>query len=894
MMYKYVAFILTVGALLNLTACSEAEKTTPKEEVDTKISKINVPEGFVVQHLYSPFEADSSSWVSMTFDDNGRLIVSDQYGALYRVEVSPIAADSVITEVKKLAYTFQDSTGKDSLQMGYAQGLLWAHNSLYVMVNNHVNDKFKRPSGLYRLQDTNNDDTFDKIDFLKAMKGNGEHGPHSVVLGPDGESIYVISGNHTDLPEMDHYRLPKTWARDNLFPLIKDPQGHANDRHAPGGWIAKTDSIGSHWELVSAGYRNAFDLTFNEEGELFVYDSDMEWDIGMPWYRPTRICHAISGSEFGWRTGNGKWPAENPDNLPPVINIGQGSPTNLIYAKDAYFPDKYRYSLLASDWSFGIIYSIKLNPKGSSYEAEAEEFLSGAPLPLTDGVIGPDGALYFMTGGRRLESDLYRVYHKDYEKIKNKKGSAEEKGTEGDIIRRKIRKEIEQYHVEAGQEAVDFVWPYLANNDRFIRYAARVAVEHQPLALWKERALKEKNAQARIQALIALARVGKEDVRPSLLRSLSAIKISNLSESLQFDYLRAVELALTRFGVPDQPQKAQMLAYLSPHYPAESNLLNRQYSKILAYLEDSTVIQKTLAMLPEAKDDSVGKKLVSESSDLIFRNPQYGLDIAGMLEKTPPAQQIYLATVISQDKAGWTDALRNDYFKWYYNAFQYKGGNSYIGFIDKARKYALANVPKEKYEEYNTLSGDSLLNETGKRLAKGEGPKGPGKAWKVDDALKVVDSSKTERNFKQGAIMFAAINCQTCHTMNGEGGSAGPDLTRLGTRFSVRDMLESIIEPSKVISDQYGAKVFYLKDGTSIFGKLVNENKNTYFVSQNPYAPRVLKEIPVKDVLNVKESEVSVMPPGLINSLNAEELKDLIAYLMAGGQEDHEVYKTAD
>src|SRR5690606_14730559 len=111
-----------------------------------------------------------------------------------------------------------------------------------------------------------------------------------------------------------------------------------------------------------------------------------------------------------------------------------------------------------------------------------------------------------------------------------KKGSAEEKGTEGDIIRRKIRKEIEQYHVEAGQEAVDFVWPYLANNDRFIRYAARVAVEHQPLALWKERALKEKNAQARIQALIALARVGKEDVRPSLLRSLSAIKISNLSE----------------------------------------------------------------------------------------------------------------------------------------------------------------------------------------------------------------------------------------------------------------------------------------------------------------------------------------------------------------------------
>src|SRR5690606_36959085 len=156
--------------------------------------------------------------------------------------------------------------------------------------------------------------------------------------------------------------------------------------------------------------------------------------------------------------------------------------------------------------------------------------------------------------------------------------------------------------------------------------------------------------------------------------------------------------------------------------------------------------------------------------DLIFRNPQYGLDIAGMLEKTPPAQQIYLATVISEDKIGWSEALWKDYFSWFYKAFQYKGGNSYIGFIDKARKYALENVPKDKYNEYNVMSGDSLLNETGKKLATGEGPKGPGKAWKVDDALKVIDSNKTPRSFKQGSIMFAAINCQSCHTLNGEGG----------------------------------------------------------------------------------------------------------------------------
>jgi hypothetical protein len=65
----------------------------------------------------------------------------------------------------------------------------------------------------------------------------------------------------------------------------------------------------------------------------------MEWDFGMPWYRPTRICHVTSGSEYGWRTGTGKWSPTYPDNLPPVLNIGQGSPTNLISGKNARFPE---------------------------------------------------------------------------------------------------------------------------------------------------------------------------------------------------------------------------------------------------------------------------------------------------------------------------------------------------------------------------------------------------------------------------------------------------------------------------------------------------------------------------------------------------------------------------
>ena len=383
------------------------------ESLDPKVAKLKLPAGFRAEHLYSPSENQQGSWVAMTFDDKGRMITSDQYGGLYRLQMPAVGAGSAKPTVEKLNIPVEGTPatadGKQKVGMGYAQGLLYAFNSLYVMVNHRGNEEFSKTSGLYRLEDTNADDQFDKVTLIKELKGEGEHGPHSIRLSPDKKSLYVVAGNFTDPPEMNAYRLPKVWGEDNLIPLITDPRGHAADRHAPAGWVAKIDPTGTNWEMIAGGFRNTYDIDFNDEGELFAYDSDMEWDFGMPWYKPTRILHVTSGAEFGWRTGNSSWSPTFADNLPPVVNIGQGSPTNFMYGKNARFPDKYRRAFFAFDWSFGIIYAIHLKPEGASYKADAEEFISGAPLPLTDGIIGPDGAMYFLTGGRRLESDLYRV-----------------------------------------------------------------------------------------------------------------------------------------------------------------------------------------------------------------------------------------------------------------------------------------------------------------------------------------------------------------------------------------------------------------------------------------------------------------------------------------------------
>ena len=862
------------------TSCNQNKRAT-SGPAHPKIEKLKLPEGFRADHLYGPSENEQGSWVSMAFDNQGRLIASDQYGALYRLEIPPIGTVNLKPKVEKL-----------DVNMGHAQGLLWAFNSLFVMVNNKVNGDFEKQSGLYRLRDTNGDDQFDQVTLLKALEGHGEHGPHSIVLAPDSNSLYVILGNHTNVPEMDAYRVPPVWDEDNLFPHIKDPIGHARNRTAPGGYVVNVDSTGRHWELFSAGYRNAFDMAFNETGDLFTFDSDMEWDLGTPWYRPTRICHVTSGSEYGWRTGSGKWSPAFPDNLPAIVNIGQGSPTAVIHGKTARFPGKYQKALYAFDWSFGIIYAIHLEQKGSSYTAKAEEFLSGIPLPLTDGVIGPDGAMYFATGGRRLESDLYRVYHKGHASLQaavatNFPDSPEI--TEAN----KLRRQLETYHGKADKAALDFLWPHLKHEDRFVRFAARIALEHQPVNQWQQKLMKETDPVILTQGMIALARHGQKSQRSRMLKALASIKYETLSASQQVDLLRAYELVFYRMGMPDRAQRSQILAQIDSHYPAQTDILNRQLSKLLIHLDAPGVAKRTLALFEKAEGQGSGDDSYDQSSELIFRNPQYGLAIAEMLSRMPPAQQTYYATMLSELDTGWTPALRDQYFQWFNTAFSYAGGRSYKGFIDKARTEALRHVPKNKTVHYDKISSEGLKNAV-PDFTTVPRPKGPGRNWTVEEALPVLEGNLDGRDFEQGRNLFIATRCLSCHGMRGEGKNVGPDLTQLGTRFGVKDMLEHIVNPSKEISDQYASTVFTMKDGNSVVGRLANENEQSYFVSQNPFSPEVLREIAKSEVAETKTSQVSLMMPGLINQLNEEELKDLMAYLMTGGNKEHPMYTGAN
>src|SRR5262249_32070079 len=272
---------------------------------------------------------------------------------------------------------------------------------------------------------------------------------------------------------------------------------------------------GKDWEIVSAGYRNQYDAAFNRDGDLFTFDSDMEWDMNLPWYRATRICHAVTGSEFGWLSGTANRPAYYADNLPPVVDVGPGSPTGMTFGYGARFPAKYQDALFLCDWSYGKLYAAHLKPHGSTYTAELEEFLNGSPLPLTDIVVNPkDAAMYFTIGGRQTMSGLYRVTYA------GKESTAPSRPDERGAGQRAARKKLEAYYGKRDPRAVDLAWPYLNSKDRFLQYAARTALEFQDPAIWQEKAFKETDAVALTHALVGLTRLGDKALQPKILQAL--------------------------------------------------------------------------------------------------------------------------------------------------------------------------------------------------------------------------------------------------------------------------------------------------------------------------------------------------------------------------------------
>lgn len=800
----------------------------------TPADKVKIAKGFKVELLYSVPKEQEGSWVSMTQDDKGRLICSDQYGALYRITPPALNGSPGETKVEKLAVDF-----------GHCQGLLYHAGALYGVVN----DEAYQGRGLYRCKDTNGDDQFDTVEQLRSFPGKaGEHGPHGVIASQDGKSLYVMCGNQTPEPSCETSRVPRHWSEDQLYPMLLG-RGFMRDVLAPGGWMAKTDLDGKKWELVNTGTRNTYDIAMNHKGDIFGFDADMEWDTGMPWYRPTRVCFMQSGGEFGWRTCSKKWPVRWEDSLPPVVDIGPGSPTGVAFGYGAKFPVKYQDALYICDWSYGKMYAVHLSPNGEGYTGVAEEFMSASPLPLTDiEVSKKDGAMYVSVGGRKVQSGLYRVTYTGDDSLAPAV-QPEEKPL--------VRTVLEAFHAKQDPKAVETAWPYLSSPDRNLRFAARIALEHQPVASWKDKALSEANPRAALTGLMALARSsgGDKALQQPILAALNKIDFKALKGLDRVTLIRDYMLAFTRMGEPDAATKEALVKHLSPLFPTNDPALNRDLCEVLVYLGDSSIVAK--------------------AEPLVNGSPTQ-------------EEQIDYARILRFAKTGWTKELRADYFSWFLRAANYKGGASFDLFIGEIKTNALSTMTEEEKLAIKDVLDAKPEAKAPTFTAK---PMQFVKAWTLDELSKSLGVGlEGNRNFANGRNMFGAATCFACHRFNNEGGAVGPDLTSVAGKYSPRDLLEHILNPSKEISDQYGSTVFTLQDGSTVVGRIANMKENTMMVCTNMMDPNNFTNVDARKVVKTEESKISMMPMGLLFMLKEDDILDLLAYLLSKGNPEDPMF----
>lgn len=844
--------------------------------------------GFQVEKLFTVPKEELGSWVCIAFDNKGRLLASDQGNkGICRITLPPVdsaAGSNAETIVEPLEFS------QCEFQPTGAQGMLWAFDSLYFCCNGGPG------SGLYRARDTDGDDQFDECVKLKEFRGGGEHGTHSIRLSPDGKRIFVIAGNHTDPPfkageeaENENYssRVPTNWGEDLLLPRMWDANGHARGKLAPGGWIASTDPNGKTWEIWSVGYRNPYDMAFNADGELFAYDADMEWDVGSPWYRPTRVVHATSGSEFGWRSGTGKWPEYYIDSLPPLVNIGPGSPVGVDFGYGLKFPAKYQKALYICDWTFGTMYAIHTKSAVASYSATKKEFLSRTPLPLTDCAAGPDGALYFTIGGRGNQSELYRVaYSGDEETSPTDVRSTDRPGAQRpNSGLRHWRHRLEALHtgVHDPESVTNAAMNGLGPYNEHINTAARLALERLPVSQWqddifaaahkvateKPRGYRDYQYDRAIFGCIALARQGTVAIRPQLLEALGEIGWQ-MSERRQLGVLRAYQLTFIRLGRPDEQTCAALAETFGDRFPQKSDSVNRELAALMTFLDSPKAVEKLVGALnqpPQRNDIDMG--------DLLTRNAGYGRGINAMIANQPDKQQIWYAFCLRVAKAGWTPELRADYYRWFGRAQKWSGGNSFKKFLQNIEGEAWKATPFD-----HRVLVEAAGARTPYAVPELPKPTGPGKAWSLDEVRTLAKDGLKNRNFENGKKTFAATRCIVCHRF---GGDTGPDLTQLAGRFNIEALTEAILEPSKVISDQYRASTVITSAGKVIVGRIVSETDKQISVLTDPENSTKIVDIPKEEIDETSPSQVSIMPTDLLKPLNQNEVLDLLAYLLSRG-----------
>ena len=381
----------------------------PTEIPDAKVAKKAAPKVSMKKSAVVPLGLESNSEFSVTtvlnsqqsgsviameFNEYGQLLMSREGGPLMIADlVTPTGADSGKKQVRVFCN-----------EVNSCQGILPLNGDVF------VTGEGPEGQGLYRLSDKDGNGQAEVEDTLLTFTGElGGHGPHGVTLGLDG-MLYVVVGNESQLKGAVSRRSPYQFTYEgSLQAGGRDSLEQGENSLAPGGTVVRVGVDGSRPETFAGGIRNAYDLVFDQNGELFIHDSEVEADRSTTWYRPTSVYNVTAGAEMGWRRGWSKFASYYLDQSPTVCRTGTGHPTGAALYQHLTFPKKYQNTLFFADWDEGEILTVKTKPAGAGFVGQAETFLKGRSLKVSDLAVGPSGDLYFSNGGSGNSGGIYKV-----------------------------------------------------------------------------------------------------------------------------------------------------------------------------------------------------------------------------------------------------------------------------------------------------------------------------------------------------------------------------------------------------------------------------------------------------------------------------------------------------
>lgn len=337
---------------------------------------LRVPTGFRVTEFAGSELANDI--VCMAIDPQGRIIVSGKGYIRVLVEDTKTGRASRAIDL--------EHAPRDG-----AQGLLREGEFLYYVGDGGLRRLRLRADGL---------GVEGSSALIRAAKTGGEHESHAIRRGPDGW-LYWLLGNNAGVDDR--------FAQRPTSPI----------QRPTAGCVVRFSPDLSASEIVADGFRNAYDMDFNPDGELFTFDSDNERCVSLPWYEGTRFYHVIPGGHHGWLNpqiaATWRLPPYLADVTAPVLDLGRGSPTAVTCYRGWQFPERYHGGFFLCDWTFGRVWFVTLKKSGASYEAKPEVFLECTGdegfAPTAAAVHPRTGDLYIAIGGRGTRGAVYRVHH---------------------------------------------------------------------------------------------------------------------------------------------------------------------------------------------------------------------------------------------------------------------------------------------------------------------------------------------------------------------------------------------------------------------------------------------------------------------------------------------------